>query len=124
MRSRMGEDFAGRRNSSAWAALKSSIARTVSTLSTTRTSFVAEFEPMLTWSSCPCDDGMESQETVEQMRDTIVEGFRVPAAENNGQAEYKPVADVHDLRDDEVQELLEVLNEPIDDAQAEDIMNS
>ncbi|MBR4602743.1 MAG: hypothetical protein IKO37_09325 [Prevotella sp.] len=48
----------------------------------------------------------------------------IQVVNNNGQAEYKPVADVHDLRDDEVQELLEVLNEPIDDAQAEDIMNS
>ena len=33
-------------------------------------------------------DGMESQETVKQMRDTIVEGFRVPAEEYSGQPEY------------------------------------
>ena len=32
-------------------------------------------------------DGVESQETVEQMRDTIVEGFRVPAEEYSGQPE-------------------------------------
>ena len=43
---------------------------------------------------------------------------------NNGNSEYRAVGDVHDLRPDEVQELLEVLNEPIDDKQAEEIMNS
>ena len=62
----MGEVFAGRRNSRAWAALKSSMPRTVSVLSTTRTSLVAEFDPMLTWSSWPCDEGIESQEAGQQ----------------------------------------------------------
>ncbi len=40
----------------------SSMASTRSVLSTTRASFVAAFEPMLTWSSCPCDEGIESTE--------------------------------------------------------------
>ncbi len=39
---------------------------TSSTLSTTRTSFVAAFDPILTWSSCPCDEGMESQDAGQQ----------------------------------------------------------
>ena len=38
------------------------MASTRSVLSTTRRSFVAAFEPMLTWSSCPCDEGIESTE--------------------------------------------------------------
>ena len=44
----------------ACAALNSSMASTRSVLQTTRQSFVAALEPMLTWSSCPCDEGIES----------------------------------------------------------------
>ena len=64
--STVSEERIGRRNSSACAAFISSMASTRSLFCTTFHSFVAAFEPILTWSSCPCDDGMESHEAGQQ----------------------------------------------------------
>ena len=57
-----GDDFSGRRNSSACAAFSNSMAKIFSTLLTMTYAFVAAFAPILTWSSCPCDDSIESDE--------------------------------------------------------------
>ena len=54
------ELFAGLLNSRAWVAFINSIAKIRSTLSISLTSLVAPLAPILTWSSCPCDDSMLS----------------------------------------------------------------
>jgi hypothetical protein len=48
----------------------------------------------------------------------------IQVVNNNGTTEYKSIGDVHDLRPDEVQELLEVMQEPIDEKKGEELMNS
>ena len=60
------DERSGRRNSNACAAFINSMASTRSVFCTTFQSFVAAFEPILTWSSCPCDDGMESHDAGQQ----------------------------------------------------------
>ena len=55
-----GDDLNGRLNSNACAAFINSIAKTRSTFSTTHNNFVAAFAPILTWSSCPFDETIES----------------------------------------------------------------
>src|SRR5688572_29730972 len=57
-----GEDLAGFRNSKACAAVSSSMDRMRSKFFTTLKHLVAAFAPMLTWSSCPLEEGMESTE--------------------------------------------------------------
>ena len=60
--SRYSDVFVGRCISMACAAFINSIANTRSTFSITFTVLVAALPPMLTWSSCSLDDGIESTE--------------------------------------------------------------
>ena len=62
----VSDERMGRRNSNACAAFISSMASTRSLFCTTFHSLVAAFEPMLTWSSWPCDEGMESHDAGQQ----------------------------------------------------------
>src|SRR5205085_9754754 len=62
MLSMMEEDLCGFLNSNACAAVNSSIAMICSRFSATRKHLVAAFAPMLTWSSCPLEETMESTE--------------------------------------------------------------
>src|SRR5690606_5446265 len=60
--SKNGEVFLGSRKHNAWEAFISSMARTVSILLITRRHLVAPFAPILTWSSCPLEETIESTE--------------------------------------------------------------
>lgn len=42
----------------------------------------------------------------------------------NGKTEYKPINEVHDLRPDEVKEIIDIMQQPITEAQAAEIMDS
>src|SRR5690606_9043782 len=57
-----GEDFLGLLKLKACEAFINSIAKMVSMFSITRKHFVAPFAPILTWSSCPFEETMESTE--------------------------------------------------------------
>lgn len=41
-----------------------------------------------------------------------------------GKLEYKPVDEVHELRPDEVKEIIDIMQQPIDEAQAAEIMDT